>query len=144
MKVNEITSIKFRFVLGNRSGRMLFDNSWELLEDLTVHLSNGEVITVPKGFMTDFSSTPEFLWGILKPYGDFILAPIVHDWMYRNDYKVNELGWSKARLFADKEMLYISKETNKKHWYERLDNNVRYFLVRVFGWMNYNKDTRVK
>ena len=144
MKPNEIKSIKLRYVHGQRTDRMLFDNSWELLEDLPVHLSNGDVITIRKGFRTDFSSIPEFLWGVLKPFGDFLLAPIVHDWMYRTDYKSAVLGPYKARLFADKEMLYISKETNKRHWHDKLDNHVRYFLVRAFGWINYKKDTRIK
>ena len=144
MKPNEITSIKLEYVLGRRTDKVLFDNSWRLLEPLPVHLSNGDVIVIPKGFETDFSSIPEFLWGLMKPFGDFLLAPIVHDWMYRNDYKSDLLGSYKARLFADKEMLHISKETNKKHWYERLDNNARYFLVRSFGWLNYKKNTNVK
>lgn len=122
----------------------LFDNSWVLEEDIPVHLSNGDVITVPKGFETDFSSTPEFTWSIMKPFGEFILAPIVHDWMYRNDYRVDELGWKKARKFADLEMLHISKETNSKNWWNRLDNHVRYAFVRMFGWMNYKRDTRTK
>lgn len=144
MKPNEIQSIKLEYVRGRRTGKVLFDNSWRLLEPLPVHLSNGDVITVPKGFETDFSSVPEFLWGVMKPFGDFLLAPIVHDWMYRNDYKVDELGWREARLFADKEMLYISKQTNKKKWYQRLDNQVRFALVRLFGGFNYKKDTRQK
>ena len=144
MKPNEIQSIKLEYVRGRRTGKMLFDNSWRLLEDLPVHLSNGDVITIRKGFETDFSSIPEFLWGLMKPFGDFLLAPIVHDWMYRNDYKVDELGWREARLFADKEMLYISKKTNSKKWHNRLDNNVRYLFVRMFGGFNYKKDTRQK
>ena len=142
MKPNEIESIKLEYVRGRRSNKMLFDNSWRLLEDLPVHLSNGDVITIPKGFETDFSSIPEFLWSLLKPFGDFLLAPIVHDWMYRNDYKVEQLGWYKARLFADKEMLYISRKTNSKKWHNRLDNNVRYLFVRMFGGFNYKKDTK--
>ena len=142
MKPNEIESIKLEYVRGRRTDKMLFDNSWRLIEPLPVHLSNGDVIVIPKGFETDFSSIPEFMWSIMKPFGDFLLAPIVHDWMYRNDYKVDEIGWYKARLFADKEMLYISKQTNSKKWHNRLDNNVRYFFVRIFGGLNYKKDTK--
>ena len=144
MKPNEIKSIKLEYVRGRRTEKVLFDNSWRLIEPIPVHLSNGDVIVIPKGFETDFSSIPEFLWGLMKPFGDFLLAPIVHDWMYRNDYKVDEIGWREARLFADKEMLYISKKTNSKKWHNRLDNNVRYLFVRMFGGFNYKKDTRQK
>lgn len=141
MKPQEIKEFKLKYIRGFRTGKFLFDNSWELLEDIKVELSSGETVTIPKGFKTDFSSIPEFLWGIMKPFGDFLLAPIVHDWMYRNDYKVEILGWKKARKLADKEMLYISMKTNNKHWYQKLDNNVRYFFVRIFGGLNYKKDT---
>lgn len=142
MKPQEIKEIKLKYVLGRRTNKLLFDNSWELLENLTIELSNGNAVTIPKGFKTDFSSIPEPLWGIMKPFGDFLIAPIVHDWMYRTDYLVEKLGWSKARLFADKEMLHISKLTNSKAWHNRLDNQVRYLLVRLFGGFNYRKDTK--
>jgi hypothetical protein len=113
------------------------DFSWELSRNLSVSLSNGDLIVLPKGFQTDFSSIPEFLWSILKPFGDFLLAPLVHDWMYRTHYRKDVLGTYGARLFADKEMLYISKKTNGKKWYNRLDNHVRYYGVRAFGWYTY-------
>ena len=142
MKPNEITSINLRYIRGTRSKRILFDNSWELLEDIPVHLSNGEAITIPKGFRTDFSSVPEFMWGVLKPFGDFILAPIVHDWLYVTKYKADELGLKEARKFADREMFYISQETNSQTWWRRLDNRVRYWGVRLFGAHTFKKDTR--
>lgn len=142
MKPKEFKEIKLKYLTGKRTKSQMFDNSWEVNENLSVTLSNGDIIVIPKGFKTDFSSVPEFLWGILKPFGDFILAPIVHDYLYRNDYKVKTLGWYKARLFADREMLYISRITNSRKWHNRLDNNVRYLFVRLFGGFNYRKNTR--
>ena len=142
MKPKEFKSIPLNYLVGERTNKQFFDNSWEVAKNLSVTLSNGDIVVIPKGFKTDLSSMPEFLWGILKPFGDFLLAPIVHDYLYRNDYKVNELGWYKARLFADREMLYISRITNSRKCHNRLDNNVRYFLARVFGGITYKKDTR--
>lgn len=142
MKPKDFKKITFDYVFGKRSEKQLFDNSWALAKDIKVELSNGEIITIPKGFETDFSSTPEFLWGILKPFGDFLLAPIVHDYLYRNNYKLDELGVYKARLFADREMLYISNITNSKKWYNRLDNKIRYWAVRTFGWYTYKKSIK--
>lgn len=142
MKPKHFKEIKIKYVFGQRTDSVMFDNSWELGENLSVTLSNGDLIVIPKGFRTDFSSTPEFLWSILKPFGDFLLAPIVHDFMYRNKYREFQLGTYGARLFADKEMLYISNETNARHWHDRLDNYVRYFLVRIFGWLSYIKTTK--
>ena len=139
MKPEKIHKVKLYYVRGQRTWLPMFDNSWELAEDLKVTLSTGKTITVPKGFVTDISSTPEFLWSLLKPFGDFIVAPIVHDWMYRTKYREEDLGTYGSRLFADKEMLRISKRTNSEKWHNRLDNKIRYYLVRIFGSISYNK-----
>jgi len=40
------------------------------------------VITVPKGFVTDFASTPRAIWAILPPNGRYQLAAVVHDFLY--------------------------------------------------------------
>lgn len=137
MNPRSIRRIKLDYVLGKRSSKQLGDFSWELSEKIIVTLSNGETVIIPKGFKTDLSSVPEFFWGVQKPFGDFILAPIVHDFMYRTRYKVDELGFYDARLFADKEMLSISKKTNFKKWHNRLDNIVRFYEVRLLGWYTY-------
>jgi hypothetical protein len=139
MRPEKITRIKLVYVRGRRSDKLMFDNSWELLEHLIVELSTGETIAIPKGFQTDLSSIPEILWGGLKPFGDFIIAPIVHDWMYRTKYKAEKLGESKARKFADDEMLWISNQTNNSKWHNKLDNWIRHKAVRAFGWISYKK-----
>jgi hypothetical protein len=133
------TYIELAYVLGKRSNKQMFDNSWMLLENLRVTLSTGDTIVVPSGFRTDLSSIPEFMWGLMKPYGDFILAPIVHDCMYRTNYKADELGEKAARKFADDEMYWISSQVNKKHWYNRLDNWLRWKGCRIFGAKTYKK-----
>lgn len=139
MKPEHIQYIDLRYVRGRRSEKQVGDFSWELSRQLQVSLSNGESIVIPKGFKTDLSSIPEFWWGVQKPFGDFILAPIVHDWMYRTRYKEEELGRHEARLFADKEMLIISKKTNSLKWHNKLDNLVRYWGVRLFGGYTWKK-----
>jgi len=137
MKPESIHKIPLVYVRGRRTNKQIGDFSWELGKNISITLSNGDIIVIPKGFQTDFSSVPEFTWSITKPFGDFLLAPIVHDWMYRTQYRKEELGTYGARLFADKEMLSISKLTNTKKWHNKLDNNVRYFGVRLFGWYTY-------
>lgn len=95
---------------------------FSLLKDITVQLSNGDIITIPKGFKTDLSSVPNFLWSVLSPYGDFLLAAIIHDYLYVKDYI--------SQKFADKEMLIWSNKINPR---KKLDNLVRYWGVRLFG-----------
>ena len=39
-------------------------------------------IVVPKGFVTDFASTPRAIWAVLPPAAAYQLAAIVHDFLY--------------------------------------------------------------
>lgn len=138
MKPESIYRIPMDYVRDRRTSKQVGDFSWELSKNISVTLSTGDLVVIPKGFPTDLSSVPEFFWSVQKPFGDFLLAPIVHDWMYRTHYRQEELGRHESRLFADKEMLRISKLTNSKKWHNRLDNIVRYYEVRLLGWYTYN------
>jgi Protein of unknown function (DUF1353) len=40
------------------------------------------IITVPAGFVTDFASTPHSVWANLPPTGRYLLAAVVHDFLY--------------------------------------------------------------
>jgi hypothetical protein len=100
---------------------------WRLCNDVTVMLSNGSVITIPKGFYTDLSSVPKLLWSIERPYGDFVFGSIVHDYLYH--IKIYN------RKFCDNEMLYWSKVINTQKFINKIDNYIRYGAVRFFGWI---------
>jgi hypothetical protein len=41
-----------------------------------------EAITVPRGFVTDLASVPEYFWWALPPSGLYGHAAILHDWLY--------------------------------------------------------------
>lgn len=106
---------------------------WIIEKDIIVNLSNGDFIQIKKGFQTDLSSVPKILWGLFPPFGDFILASIVHDWLYFNKYKAKECGTKRARKFADNEMLYFSNILNNRNFLDYIGNNLRYYAVRLFG-----------
>ena len=94
---------------------------WALTKAISVELSSGRRITIPEGFTTDLSSSPRLLWGIAPPFGDFLLAALIHDYLY-----VHCLG---TRKDADREMFRWSRVLNTN----RLDNRVRFWAVRIFG-----------
>jgi len=100
---------------------------WQLCCEIEVQLSTGDTVTIPKGFYTDLSSVPMSLWSIERPFGDFLFAAIVHDWLYH----IKKYD----RKTTDKEMLYWSKIINKQSFINRLDNYIRYYAVRAFGWI---------
>jgi hypothetical protein len=100
---------------------------WKTTNELKVELSDKSVLIIPKDFETDLSTVPKSLWGILPPFGNFLLGALVHDYLYVNK---DERG----RKFADKEMLIISNKHNKN----KVDNYFRYYAVRLFGGLYWN------
>jgi hypothetical protein len=62
------------------------DRTYYLIEDLEwtpkVPIPGVTKIVVPKGFVTDFASVPRIFWPILPPDDEYLLAAIVHDWLY--------------------------------------------------------------
>jgi hypothetical protein len=106
---------------------------FKVRENLNIVLSDGSVIFVKAGFHFDGSSVPTWLRGVFPSYGPILFASMIHDWMYLNDYRREEIGLKTAQLVADKEMLIWSTVCNHETWWERLDNKIRYRAVRLFG-----------
>ena len=40
----------------------------------------GQIVVIPKGFISDGASVPRILWSIYPPFGRYLEAAIVHDW----------------------------------------------------------------
>ena len=76
-----------------------------LLEDY-VYSINGYDITIFKGFVTDGASVPHSLQWLYNPYGKYINAAVVHDYLYSvyNNTGIN-------RTLSDKIFRHIMKET---------------------------------
>jgi len=107
---------------------------FKLLKNVYIKLSNGETISILKGFEWDLASVPRIFWSIVPPDGDFELASLIHDYLYQmKPY---------SRKFADKEMYIWSKVINStnKISIKNIDNHIRYFAVRVFGGPVWSKD----
>ena len=60
------------------------NRQWVLMKDMPYRIgSSALVITVPKGFVTDFASIPEVFWSVdLSPNGKYSRGAIVHDYLY--------------------------------------------------------------
>ena len=100
-----------------------------LLEDY-IYSINGYDITIFKGFVTDGASVPHSLQWLYNPFGRYIKAAVVHDFLYScyNNTGIN-------RILADKIFRYIMQETG-------VDNRtVRrfYAAVRAFGETSWKK-----
>ena len=120
------------------------DDKWKqyrLRKKINIKLSNGKEIFISNEFEWDLSSVPRFFWTLLPPNGDFIIGALIHDWLYqKRDFVTKE--WfdndsKKAKKFADEEMLLWSNTVNKKEGFSLrgFDNFLRYYGVRLFGWV---------
>ena len=98
---------------------------WKIQQPLTVELSNGKIINVPKGFVYDMSTVPKWLWSFVRPVNDGLFGYLVHDVLYIN--RVNGM----TRKQADKEMLFWTSIVNSN----KFDNYLRYYIVRLLGWL---------
>ncbi|WP_052354088.1 DUF1353 domain-containing protein [Flectobacillus major] len=103
---------------------------WELYEPFEETLSDGSVILVPAGYVTDFASVPMLLWSFFPPIGKYNRAALVHDYLYDLQYKQKELGEQAARKFADEQFLYLANAINPQ---ASIRHYIMYWMVRVFG-----------
>lgn len=94
-----------------------------LMQDY-IYSINGYDIKVFKGFVTDGASVPHSLQWLYNPFGKYIKAAVIHDYLYST---YNNTGIN--RILADKIFNFIMKETG-------VDNRTRrkfYTAVKYFG-----------
>jgi hypothetical protein len=86
-------------------------------------------LEIPKGLYYDMSTVPKWLWSIVRPFNDGLFGYLVHDRLYL----IRDHGLSRKQ--CDLEMLMWTNLTNCN----KFDNYLRYFFVRAFGWLWWNK-----
>lgn len=84
------------------------------------------IVTVPKGFETDFASIPFLFWIFFPPIGIWLKAAVVHDYLYRTG--------KKSRKEADSVFLKEIKLAPIRMF-------IIWLNVRLFGWLFYHKTT---
>lgn len=108
---------------------------WRLERSVTYYTRLGKV-TVPRGYVTDFASVPVLLWGIFPPIGRSNRAYLLHDYWYDNRLFEAELGATRARHLADRELLERLNVAEPTKWFR---NHCFYYACRWFGrswWVN--------
>jgi len=106
---------------------------YRLENTINLLLSNNDKITIYKGFEWDLASVPQFVQNIIRESGDDDIAYLIHDYLYVNK--------PYSRKFADNEMLKWAKamKGTKKWSLRNWDIKTRYYIVRAFGWIVWNK-----
>ena len=81
------------------------EREFELLEAIEVTLSANRTITIPKGYVTDLSSKPKWIWGLLPPFDERLMAVLIHDFLWTNKFEeIEHFGnIHKAFVFSNNE-----------------------------------------
>lgn len=103
---------------------------WTVAEDFEYRVGSedsGEVIKVPKGFMSDGASIPKIFWSwIGGPTGRYFYAAVLHDWLYyKKIYK---------RAKADKIFYEAMGVLGVPNW----KRSMMYMAVRMCAWISWN------
>ena len=99
---------------------------WRL--EVAYTYADGETaITVPAGFELDLASVPRVFWSLIAPFELSIVAPLVHDFLYRHGGKTAARTYTRAE--ADALFRRIMTAESVPAWRATL----AYFAVRLFG-----------
>lgn len=101
-------------VVPDRHGDDWDGNTFRLIDDMIYETKSGVIITVPKGFKTNFAN-----W--IRPTGTFVEAAVIHDYLYD------------SKMFTRKQADKIFKEAMVRGGSSRLRVNLFYYGVRLFG-----------
>lgn len=87
---------------------------------------DGDRVSVPEGFITDFASVPRPFWVILPPDGEYTQAAVVHDYLYSTRQRL--------RRECDRIFYEAMGVLGVPAW----KRAVMYRAVRLFGWIPWN------
>lgn len=89
-------------------------------------------VKIPAGFLSDGASIPRAFWSIFSPFGEYLRAAIVHDFLYSKD---SDDLFPCNRKTAD----LIFKEAMFNIGIGWLQREIIFRAVRMGGWRNYKK-----
>lgn len=112
-------------------------NKWRIYKKFTYHVNkypSKEIITIHKGFKTDFASVPRLFWVFISPIDKHGKAAVVHDYCYKYGYY--------TRKRSDEIFLEAMIILNVPKW-KRI---AMYYSVRMFAfwawWKHRRKDKK--
>ena len=101
---------------------------FELLEPLIYETWEKEIITVPKGFISDGASIPKICWSIIgHPMGEYAPAAWIHDFLF--------VTQPVTRKEADRIFIEAMADLGVAFWKRK----TMHFFVRICGWGAWQK-----
>ena len=125
------------------------DTAYRLEETYWVNVG-AYAVYVPKGYVYDGASVPQFCWSFgFRPDGLWRAAALIHDWLYEHGGVVNACWYDNGRMRdekirfsrrdADGVFLLLMKEAGVKMWKRQF----MFRMVRMWGWMFWGKPSRL-
>lgn len=103
--------------------------NWKLVKSFSYHVGSKYsrfIIKVPKGFVTDFASVPQFLWFWMPYWGKYGKAAVIHDRLYQT----HEV----SRRMSDTIFYEAMQISGTPKWKARL----MYWGVRLGGFLSWH------
>ena len=103
----------------------LKDSPFEVMEEFEFYseLYDDIIISISKGYSTNFASVPRIFWPIVPPIGRYSKATVVHDWLIDNRDK-HELDIHQINKVFKEAM-----EVSGVRWFYR---NIMYIAVEFY------------
>jgi hypothetical protein len=102
----------------------LSGKNWKLVRQFSHTGSKGTKFVIPEGFETDLASVPKLLWWLIPPFDDrFLIAALVHDFLYRVEVPAGKI----SRSDADG----VFRRLMRLHGVPRLQRSLMWAAVRL-------------
>jgi hypothetical protein len=108
---------------------------FKLTADFVYEVNNHRIVTVPKGFVTDFASVPKILWNVLPPTGSYGKAAVIHDWLYQFRTTEDLAGRAYPEEVWRYQADWILLGAMKSLGVSGFTRHVIYWGVRLGGWV---------
>jgi hypothetical protein len=86
---------------------------YELIKSFLYQTKDGDTITVPKGFKTDFASVPWFFQRIIPKTGRYNEATVIHDYLCYTAIDKHDRKYADRIFLECMEVLGVSKWKRK-------------------------------
>lgn len=106
--------LDYRSIMGTRK--------IQVIKPFMVNTSIG-LINVPRGFISDGASVPQAFWSVFPPFGKYLEAAVVHDYIY-----VSLCEW-----FTKEQADMVFKELLEVLRVSKLKRNTMFHFVSIFG-----------
>ena len=102
----------------------------------------GRVITVHKGFLFDLSSVPRALWWLVAPFDLSVVAPLIHDFLYRYGGEPPPGSVEPPHAYARAEVDAVFRRIMEAEGVAAWRRVLGYAAVRVFGSWAWRRDKK--